>query len=74
MNAFANFDLEQDVLGTKANVESSITQVGDGWYRCTMTISSTFGISFLIYLTTAANAIRAQGNTTSKAIFLCFRR
>jgi hypothetical protein len=30
-NAFANFDLELDVLGTKANVESRIIPEGDGW-------------------------------------------
>jgi len=72
MNAFANFDLEQGVIGTKANVESSIIPAGNGWYRCTMTTTSALGISFLLYLTTAANANRAQGNSTSGAIFICF--
>jgi hypothetical protein len=32
-SAFANFDLQLGVLGTKANVKSSIIPAGDGWYR-----------------------------------------
>jgi hypothetical protein len=47
-NVFYNFDLEQGVLGTSANVVSSIIPVGDGWYRSSMTFSSPLGISFLI--------------------------
>jgi hypothetical protein len=71
-NVFANFDLELGVLGANANVASSIIPAGDGWYRCTMTITSALGVSFLLYLTTAANVVRAQGNKTSGAIFFCF--
>jgi hypothetical protein len=37
-----------------------------------MTITSPLEISFLLYLVTASNAIRARGNTTSDAIFVCF--
>ena len=59
-NAFADFDLQLGVLATKANVESSLIPAGGGWYRCTITIASTLGISFLLYLTTAANDVRAQ--------------
>ena len=70
---FANFDLELGVLGTKHQfVESSIVPAGDGWYRCSMGITSPNGLSFVVYLVMAANAIRAQGNTTSGSIFLCF--
>ena len=71
-NVFVNFDLEQGVLGTKgvSTQGTSIIPVGDGWYRCTMTCSSSLVESFVLYMTTAADAIRAQGNTTSKAIFV----
>ena len=72
-NIHANCDLQLGVLGTKhANAQSSIVPAGDGWHRCSMTTTSTLGISFLLYLTTAANAVRAQGNPTSGAMFLCF--
>jgi hypothetical protein len=75
-SVFVNFDLEQGVLGTKgaSTLGASIIPAGDGWYRCTMTFSSSLGVSFVLYLTTVANAIRAQGNTTSGSIFLCFPR
>jgi hypothetical protein len=73
LNIHANFDLQLGVLGTKhANAQSSIVPAGDGWYRCSMTTTSALGILFILYLTTAANAIRAQGNQTSGAIFICF--
>jgi hypothetical protein len=71
-SVFANFGLELGVIGTKANVESSTVPEFDGWYRCTMTITSATGTSFAVYLTTAANVIRSQGNLTSGAIFICF--
>jgi hypothetical protein len=71
-SAFANFDLQLSVLGTKANVELSIIPAGDGWYRCTMTTTTATGIAFVVYLTTAASAIRAQGKTTPGAIFIYF--
>ncbi len=70
---FANFDVELGVLGTKHQfVESSIVTAGDGWYRCSMGITSPNGLSCVVYLVTAACVIRAQGNTTSGSIFLCF--
>jgi hypothetical protein len=37
-----------------------------------MGITSPNGLSFVVYLVTAANAIRAQGNTTNGSIFVCF--
>ena len=60
------------MLGTSANVASSIFPSGGGWYRFSMTLTSAIGMSFVVYLTSAANVIRAQGNATSGAIFLCF--
>ncbi len=70
---FANFDLELGVLGTKHQfVESSMVPAEDEWYRCSMGITSPNGLSFVVYLVTAANVVRAQGNTTTGSIFLCF--
>ena len=65
LNAFANINLEHGVLGTSANVESSITPAGNGGYRCTMPITSALVIYFFLYLTTAANPIRAQSGVKS---------
>ena len=71
-NSFANFDLQLGILGTERNsVQASIFPAGDGWYRCSMTITSHLGLSFLLYLVTASNVIRAQENTTSGSTFVC---
>jgi hypothetical protein len=59
-NVYANFDLQLGVLGTSVNVVSSIVPAGDGWYRCSMTITSATAISFVVYLTTVSFASRAQ--------------
>jgi hypothetical protein len=70
---FVNFDLELGVLGTKHNsAQASIVPTGDGWCRCSMTFTSPLGLSFLVYLVTAADAIRDQGNSTTGSIFVCF--
>jgi hypothetical protein len=61
------------VLGTKHPfVESSIVPAGDGLYRCSMGISSPNKLSFAVYLVTADNVVRAQGNATTGSIFICF--
>jgi hypothetical protein len=72
-SVYANFDLELGVLGTKtANVESSFAPAGDDWYRCTMTITSILGTTFIVTLTIVSFASRTQANATSKATFLYF--
>jgi hypothetical protein len=38
---YANFDLVSGVVGTTDATSSSITSVGNGWYRCSMTATST---------------------------------
>lgn len=45
---YANFDLLNDVVGSKhADVTSTITDVGAGWYRCTLTAVMTASASTL---------------------------
>ena len=36
-NSFANFDLENGVIGNSGNSSPVITSVGNGWYRCSIT-------------------------------------
>jgi len=71
-NVYATFDLQLGVLGTSVNAASSIVPAGDGWYRCSMMITSATRVCFVFNLTTVSFASRAQGNTTSGAIFTCF--
>ena len=70
---FANFDLELGIVGTKHHsVEASITPAANGWFRCSMTIISTEGQGFVIYLVTPRNAIRAQENTLATSMFIVY--
>jgi hypothetical protein len=41
-NSWANFDLENGVVGTVGiSATATITDFGNGWYRCTMTATAT---------------------------------
>lgn len=70
---WANFDLTNGVIGSSgASGTYSITAVGNGWYRCTVTGTCTTGgsntsgaVIFCNNLTTAARAPSYLGATTS---------
>ncbi len=71
--AFANFDLQTGTVGTVgATATASITSVGSGWYRCTMTATATgTGASGQIAQITSATSARAENYTgTSKTLLL----
>jgi hypothetical protein len=74
---FANFDINSGVVGTLGTTfgtapTSSITSVGNGWYRCTMiftaalTASSGFGIA----LVSSSTSARLEANTLTTSVFL----
>jgi hypothetical protein len=74
---FANFDLNNGVVGTLgtttgSNPTSSITSVGNGWYRCAITFVPTITsvAGFAIMPVTSASAARAESNTLSTSVFL----
>jgi hypothetical protein len=66
-NAFAYFDLQNGVLGTiGAASTATITSVGNGWYRCSMTATTAVGANTLaFYLASANNTLSYTGNGTS---------
>jgi len=66
-NAFAYFDLQNGVLGTiGAASTATITSVGNGWYRCSMTATTAAGANTLAYyLASADNVVSYTGNGTS---------
>jgi hypothetical protein len=73
VNAFANFDLNNGVLGSVGSgTTSAITSVGNGWFRCSITATATATVSgsFSVFLVTSATAARAETNTLSTSIFL----
>ena len=74
---FANFDLNNGVVGTLGTITgttptSSITSVGNGWYRCSMTITAnaTTTAACVIHITSSSTAPRAESNTLSTSVFL----
>jgi hypothetical protein len=71
--AFANFDLNNGVLGTVgAGATASITSVGNGWYRCSITSTATVTATSSINLSliSSASSLRAEVNTLSTSVFL----
>lgn len=73
-NFFANFDLNTGVVGSVGSAATaSIQDVGNGWYRCTITgaaISTGAANAFSISLVTSSTAPRGQSNTLTTSVFL----
>jgi hypothetical protein len=72
-NFWGNFDLNNGTLGSKgSSTTSSILDVGNGWYRCTIIGSAIAnGISTIFEtLTTSATSPRGETNTLNTSVFL----
>jgi hypothetical protein len=73
-NSWANFDLENGVVGTVgSSATATITDFGNGWYRCTMTATATAtasGNGFLLWLITSATSARAEINSLATSVHL----
>ena len=70
-NAFANFNVSTGTLGTVgAAATATITPVGNGWYRCTMTATTGAGANTVaIYPASADNTVSYTG-TGIPSLFL----
>ena len=73
--AWANFDLSDGTIGSKGNATAAAVQsVGEGWYRCSITITATAtsggsgGITALVPLNTSSRVFSYEGNP-SKHIY-----
>jgi hypothetical protein len=73
-NVFANFDLNNGVVGSVgAGSTATITNVGNGWYRCTMTATATAtasGSALLLCLPSSATSARAEPNSLTTNVFI----
>jgi hypothetical protein len=70
---FANFDLGLGVVGTKAaSVTSSITSVGNDWYRCTVEYASSTVTFVCLCMVSSASAVRRESWTATgtETVFL----
>jgi hypothetical protein len=74
VNAFANFDLNNGVVGTIGSAATArIENVGNGWYRCSITAPAIATITTaggLYSLITSATSVRGEANTLSTSVFL----
>jgi len=67
---YANFDLSTGVAGT-TTAASSITPIGNGWYRCSLihTSTTTGFTGFQFYIITSNTASAAESNTLTTTVF-----
>ena len=73
LNSWANFDLNNGVVGSiGSSTTATITNVGNGWYRCTITIVAISSVleAFVLNLITSATSSRAESSTLSTSVFL----
>jgi hypothetical protein len=64
--AGAYVNLSTGALGTvSSGITASVTSVGDGWYRCSITKTITTGANIAIYTATSNNGASYLGNGTS---------
>jgi hypothetical protein len=66
---YANFDVS---TGTAGNVSgtSSITAVGNGWYRCVHTFTANANTAVNITLVDSNTAVRAETTATTNSVYL----
>ena len=72
-NSWANFDLNSGVVGSVGSAATAtITSVGNGWYRCSITATATATAinSFVFTIITAATSARNEVNSLSTSVFL----
>ena len=70
-NAFANFDVGSGALGTRGTgASSTITDVGNGWYRCTITFNIASSTFWYVYIVSSASAVYGATFTATVASLL----
>ena len=64
VNAFANFNLSTGTIGTVgSSATATITPVGNGWYRCTITVTASSTSSSVAYYQIITSATSARVET-----------
>jgi hypothetical protein len=68
---WANFDLLNGTVGSTGTVLSAtITPVGNGWFRCSVSTASTTATSATINLVSTSTAARNEANTLTTGVYL----
>lgn len=73
-NFWANFDLNNGVLGSKGSgVTSKIENYGNGWYRCTISGTSAIYVGAannILSICTSATSGRLESNSLSTSVYI----
>jgi hypothetical protein len=73
-NVWANYDLNLGLVGSVGtSCTATIQNVGNGWFRCTMTaaaVSTTNASIYILGLITSSTAARGEVNTLSTSVFI----
>jgi hypothetical protein len=70
---FINFDLNSGTIGSSADViNSDIIDVGDGWYRCSATVSAILTTSGVIgiWLVSSNTSTKTEANSLNTSVYL----
>jgi hypothetical protein len=67
---YANFDIQNGVVGSFANCTSSISNFGNGWYRCSMTYTTTIGTAVVIRTIDTSSASRGESSSNTGSYFV----
>jgi hypothetical protein len=71
VNPWANYDLSNGTVGSVGTTcTASMVNVGNGWYRCILSTTSTTATNFTILLVSSAAAARFASFTTSTYVYL----
>jgi hypothetical protein len=68
---WANYDLLTGQTGNvSANVIARMTPWRDGWFKCTVTASSTTASALVMFIVSSASYIRIETNTLATSIYV----
>jgi hypothetical protein len=72
LTIFANYDILTGVVGSRGAGVISATMISwsDGWYCCTLTLSSSSVTSINVFLVSSATSVRGESNTLSTSIYV----
>jgi len=69
--SYANFDIQNGVLGSSSGGTSKITLFGDGWYRCELSESADQnGSNIAVALVTSGTSSRLSNTTLTGSIYM----
>jgi len=73
VNAWANFNVLNGTIGTVGSASTAnIVNVGNGWFRCSITAPATVTIlsTIIANIVTSSTSIRSEANTLTTSLFI----